>query len=48
MHFSSKLECVRIGKCQNRKVSESEKGQNWKVSEFFEDLRFCINEPNYA
>ena len=38
MHFSSKLESVRIGKCQNWKVSESEsvrigKCQNWKVSE---------------
>ena len=38
MHFSSKLESVRIGKCQNRKVSELErvrigKGQNRKVSE---------------
>ena len=34
----SKLESVRIGKCQNRKVSKSEsvrigKCQNWKVSE---------------
>ena len=38
MHFSLKLESVRIGKCQNWKVSESEsvrigKCQNWKVSE---------------
>ena len=38
MHFSSKLESVRIGKCQNWKVSQSEsvrigKCQNWKVSE---------------
>ena len=38
MLFSSKLESVRIGKCQNWKVSELEsvrigKCQNWKVSE---------------
>ena len=38
MHFSSKLESVRIGKCQNWKVSKLEsvrfgKCQNWKVSE---------------
>ena len=38
MHFSSKLESVRIGKCRNWKVSESEsvrigKCQNWKVPE---------------
>ena len=38
MHFSSKLESVRIGKCQNWKVSELEsvrigKCQNRKVSE---------------
>ena len=38
MHFSSKLESVRIGKRQNWKVSELEsvrigKCQNWKVSE---------------
>ena len=38
MHFSSKLESVRIGKCKNWKVSELEsvrigKCQNWKVSE---------------
>ena len=58
MHFSSKLESVRIGKCQNRKVSEWEsvrigKCQNWKVSES-ESVRIgkCqnylefINEPN--
>ena len=37
MHFSSKLESVRIGKCQNWKVSELEsviigKCHNWKVS----------------
>ena len=38
MQFSSKLESVRIGKCQIQKVSELEsvgigKCQNWKVSE---------------
>ena len=38
MHFYSKLVSVRIGKCQNWKVSELEsvrigKCQNWKVSE---------------
>ena len=38
MHFSLKLESVRIGKCENQKVSELEsirigKCQNWKVPE---------------
>ena len=33
MHFSSKLESVRIGKCQNWKVSESESVRILKVSE---------------
>ena len=42
MQFSSKLESVRIGKCQNWKVSELEsvrigKCQNWKVSELESD-----------
>ena len=50
MHFSSKLESVRIGKHQNRKVSELEsvrieKCQNWKVSKL-ESVRIgkCQNQ----
>ena len=54
MHFSSKLDSVRIGKCQNWKVSELKvlelesvnigKCQNWKVSKL-ESVRFgkCQN-----
>ena len=37
IHFYAKLESVRIGKCQNWKVSESESvriAANWKAPEF--------------
>ena len=47
MHFSSKLERVRIGKGHIRKVSELErvtfgKCQNWKVSDEANDAEVAI------